>query len=75
MKTPITIRIDQNILAAARQQALLENRTMTNLIETALRARIADTADAVAASGGSRSHAGRRPATEDFDFSHRHIMD
>ena len=41
MKTAITVRLDPDLLAAARQQARQENRTLTNLIETVLRDRIA----------------------------------
>jgi hypothetical protein len=51
MKTSITIRIDKDVLAAARQQTLLENRTMTNLIETSLKSGITETANAALTPG------------------------
>lgn len=41
MKTAITVRLDPDLLEAVRQQARQENRTLTNLIETVLRDRIA----------------------------------
>ena len=41
MKTAITVRLDPALLEAIRQQARQENRTLTNLIETVLRDRIA----------------------------------
>ncbi len=37
MKQPITIRLDPEILAAARARAKEENRTLTNFLETALK--------------------------------------
>ena len=45
MKTPITVRIETNLLEAARRCAKQENRTLTNFIETVLRGRIGDVAD------------------------------
>ena len=42
MKTPLALRIDPNVLAAARECARQDNRTLTNFIETALRQRIAE---------------------------------
>ena len=42
MKTSITIRVDPQLLAAARQCALRENRTLTNFIETVLQRRVAE---------------------------------
>ena len=37
MKRPISARIDENILATAKNQAEKENRSFNNLIETALK--------------------------------------
>lgn len=42
MKTPLALRIDPTVLAAARECARQDNRTLTNFIETALRQRIAE---------------------------------
>jgi hypothetical protein len=39
MKQPITIRLDPELLAAARICAKEENRTLTNFLETALKER------------------------------------
>ena len=38
MKTPISARIDQNILKEAKKKAKEENRSFNNLLETALKA-------------------------------------
>ncbi len=43
MKTPITVRVEAGLLAAARRGAAQENRTLTNFIETALRCRVEET--------------------------------
>ncbi|MCJ2092070.1 MULTISPECIES: YlcI/YnfO family protein [unclassified Methylobacterium] len=51
MKTPIALRIDPEILAAARECARQDNRTLTNFIETALRQRIAEKTSALVARG------------------------
>ena len=40
MKTPITVRIEAELLDAARRCAREENRTLTNFIETLLRQRV-----------------------------------
>ena len=40
MKQAIALRIDPNLLASARRCAAEENRTLTNFIETALKARV-----------------------------------
>ena len=40
MKQAITIRIDPQLLAVARECAKLENRTLTNFLETALKERL-----------------------------------
>jgi len=37
MRTSMTIRLDPAVLAEARRRAALENRTLTNYIETLLR--------------------------------------
>jgi hypothetical protein len=37
MKQPITFRLEPSLLAEAREQALRENRSLTNYIETALK--------------------------------------
>ena len=37
MKTAITVRIDPDLLSAARGRAKEENRTLTNYIETVLK--------------------------------------
>jgi predicted transcriptional regulator len=39
MKQAITIRLDPELLAAARAKAKEENRTLTNFLETALKDR------------------------------------
>lgn len=39
MKQAITIRLDPDLLAAARVKAKEENRTLTNFLETALKER------------------------------------
>ena len=44
MRTPITVRVEAGLLAAARRGAAQENRTLTNFIETALRRRVQETA-------------------------------
>lgn len=43
MKTPITVRIDTDLLLQARRCASSENRTLTNFIETVLCERIIKT--------------------------------
>lgn len=37
MRTSMTIRLDPAVLAEARRRAAMENRTLTNYIETVLR--------------------------------------
>jgi hypothetical protein len=37
MRTPITLRLDADLLAAARVEARRDSRTLTNLIEVALK--------------------------------------
>jgi hypothetical protein len=40
MRTPVTLRLDAEILAAARVEARQDSRTLTNFIEVALRKRL-----------------------------------
>ena len=51
MKTPLALRLDPEVLAAARECARRDNRTLTNFVETALRQRIAEMALAPGARG------------------------
>lgn len=44
MKQAITIRLDPDLLAAARVKAKEENRTLTNFLETALKERFSSRA-------------------------------
>ena len=44
MKTAITVRVDTALLVETRRCARLENRTLTNYIETLLQRRIAELA-------------------------------
>ena len=44
MKTAITVRVDAALLSEARRCARLENRTLTNFIETLLQRRIIELA-------------------------------
>lgn len=39
-KTPVTVRLNPDLLAEVRQSAAKDNRSLTNFIETALRERI-----------------------------------
>jgi hypothetical protein len=39
-KTPVTVRLNPDLLAEVRQSAARDNRSLTNFIETALRERI-----------------------------------
>ena len=55
MKTPITVRVDSELLADARRCAREENRTLTNFIETVLRQRVVD-------SGAKAATRVRRPS-------------
>jgi hypothetical protein len=59
-KTPITLRVDPALLAAARGQAQAENRTLTNYIETVLKERLdqdgGEGARAHTAAAQSRGH-------------------
>ena len=42
MKKPVTVRVDADLLDAARACAAREHRTLTNFIEMSLRGRIGD---------------------------------
>jgi hypothetical protein len=42
VKTPVTVRLNPDLLAEVRQSAARDNRSLTNFIETALRERIHD---------------------------------
>jgi hypothetical protein len=44
MKTAITVRVDASLLIEARRCAKLENRTLTNFIETLLQRRVTELA-------------------------------
>jgi hypothetical protein len=58
MKHSITMRIDPNLLAAARACAKEENRSLTNFLETALKQRLAEfSADTI--DKRVRSHSGK----------------
>jgi len=46
LKKPLAIRIDADLLAATRDCARRDNRSLTNFIETALRRRIEEMAEA-----------------------------
>lgn len=37
MRTPVTLRLDPNLLAAARAEAERDSRTLTNLLELAIK--------------------------------------
>ena len=41
MKHPITLRVDSDLLQAAKRRARVENRTLTNFVETILKQHIA----------------------------------
>jgi hypothetical protein len=40
MKKPVTFRIEQGLLEQARHSAQAENRTLTNFVETLLKAKV-----------------------------------
>ncbi len=75
MRVPITLRLDADLLAAARVEAKRDSRTLTNLIEVALKRHLgaagmdrpgpAPGQDAVGRSGDAAAPAdgalGRRP--------------
>jgi hypothetical protein len=43
LKTPVTVRLNPELLAAIREYAAKDNRSLTNFIETALRERVQST--------------------------------
>jgi hypothetical protein len=53
-KTPVTVRLNPDLLAEVRQSAARDNRSLTNFIETALRERIAGVMGGHRASGSAR---------------------
>lgn len=59
MKTPITVRIDADLLSQARRRAREDNRTLTNFIETVLRQTIAERAAPLPNSAAPEVTAGR----------------
>jgi hypothetical protein len=60
MKQPITFRLDAELLAEARARAVVENRTLTNYLETVLKQHMADTRVEIERSAGSGHGSGRR---------------
>src|SRR5215211_4117322 len=75
MKTAITIRVDAVLLDAVRQQARQENRSLTNLIETALKERIAGNTGAMSARTGSALSGKTRPMAERPRTANSRVMD
>jgi hypothetical protein len=57
LKTPVTVRLNPDLLAEVRQSAARDNRSLTNFIETALRDRI---------SGGARGRAALSGSAQEF---------
>jgi hypothetical protein len=57
LKTPVTVRLNPDLLAEVRQSAARDNRSLTNFIETALRDRI---------SGGARGRASFPGSAQEF---------
>jgi len=55
LKTPVTVRLNPDLLAEVRQSAARDNRSLTNFIETALRERINGSADRRRPSGSARA--------------------
>ena len=62
MKTPITVRVEAELLAEARRCATEENRTLTNFIETVLRRRVQEMAGEMPAPHSPSRLAGTGPA-------------
>jgi hypothetical protein len=54
LKTPVTVRLNPDLLAEVRQSAAQDNRSLTNFIETALRERINGASLSRARSGSVR---------------------
>jgi hypothetical protein len=55
LKTPVTVRLNPDLLAEVRQSAARDNRSLTNFIETALRERIDGVSRRPHASGSARA--------------------
>jgi len=68
MKKAVTFRIDRDLLETARRLAAAENRSLTNFIETVLKARFED--GAAARSPSERSWAEPRRAERDRGERH-----
>ncbi len=54
LKTPVTVRLNPDLLAEVRQSAARDNRSLTNFIETALRERINGVSPSQGPSGSVR---------------------
>jgi hypothetical protein len=54
-KTPVTVRLNPDLLAEVRQSAARDNRSLTNFIETALRERVNGVSRSLRASGSGRA--------------------
>jgi hypothetical protein len=54
LKTPVTVRLNPDLLAEVRQSAARDNRSLTNFIETALRERVNGVSLGQASSGSVR---------------------
>jgi hypothetical protein len=54
-KTPVTVRLNPDLLAEVRESAARDNRSLTNFIETALRERINGVSLSEAPSGSVRA--------------------
>jgi hypothetical protein len=54
LKTPVTVRLNPDLLAEVRQSAARDNRSLTNFIETALRERINGVSFSQSPSGSAR---------------------
>ncbi len=52
MKSPVTFRIDHDLLERARRSAKAENRTLTNFVETVLKAAVERQAEKAITSTG-----------------------
>jgi hypothetical protein len=55
LKTPVTVRLNPDLLAEVRQSAARDNRSLTNFIETALRERINDSSRSRSSSQSARA--------------------
>jgi hypothetical protein len=54
LKTPVTVRLNPDLLAEVRQSAARDNRSLTNFIETTLRERINGVSHSRHSSGSAR---------------------